>query len=208
MAIGRPDRVALLEVVPLEHARHRMPGGEPNQVSSRHGPHPGRVELHDGAGRVKNPVDLAAVRGGIGLDLVGVSAGRVAFRPDGSPISPVKSPIRKTTRWPNCWKVRSLLSRTVWPRCRSGAVGSKPALIVRGARTPAGCAAQAAGRTSTAPRQISSNCFSYWPSGRLLRRGREDNQMSPGGHRFSGRPLRPGYHSSGKAVDRIGKRHR
>ena len=49
---------------------------------------------------------------------------------------PVKSPIRKMTSWPSSWNWRSLLISTVWPRCRSGAVGSKPALIRSGVATP------------------------------------------------------------------------
>src|SRR5688572_27372675 len=61
-----------------------------------------------------------------------VSAGRVAFFPVGSPIIPVKSPIRNTTRCPICWKCRVLRMTTVWPRWMSGAVGSKPTFTVSG----------------------------------------------------------------------------
>ena len=57
------------------------------------------------------------------------SGGRVAFLPVGSPIMPVKSPMRKMTRCPSCWKCRILRSSTVCPRWRSGAVGSKPSLM-------------------------------------------------------------------------------
>ena len=55
-----------------------------------------------------------------------VSCGRVAFFPVGSPIIPVKSPIRNTTSCPSSWKCRILRKTTVWPRWRSGADGSKP----------------------------------------------------------------------------------
>ena len=58
--------------------------------------------------------------------------GRVVFFPAGSPIIPVKSPIRKITWCPRSWNWRILLSSTVCPRCRSGAVGSNPALTRRG----------------------------------------------------------------------------
>ena len=61
-----------------------------------------------------------------------VSGGRVAFLPVGSPIIPVKSPIRNVTSCPNVWNCRILLMSTVWPRCRSGAVGSNPALMRSG----------------------------------------------------------------------------
>jgi hypothetical protein len=61
-----------------------------------------------------------------------VKGGRVVFRPDGSPIIDVKSPIKKITRWPRSCKSRSLLRTTVWPRWMSGAVGSSPSLILSG----------------------------------------------------------------------------
>ena len=55
-----------------------------------------------------------------------LSGGRVELRPVGSPIIPVKSPIRKMTVWPRSWNRRIRSRGTVWPRCRSGAVGSNP----------------------------------------------------------------------------------
>src|ERR1017187_8350836 len=61
-----------------------------------------------------------------------VMGGRVILRPVGSPMSDVISPIRKMTVWPRSWKCFILRSRTVWPRCRSGAVGSKPAFTRSG----------------------------------------------------------------------------
>ena len=68
-----------------------------------------------------------------------VMGGRVTLRPVGSPIMPVMSPIRKMTVWPRSWKCFILRSRTVWPRCRSGAVGSKPALTRSGRPVLAAC---------------------------------------------------------------------
>src|ERR1035441_9259429 len=55
-----------------------------------------------------------------------VSCGRVTFLPVGSPIIPVKSPIKKTTVCPRRWKCRIFRNTTVCPRCRSGVDGSKP----------------------------------------------------------------------------------
>ncbi len=61
-----------------------------------------------------------------------VIGGRVVLRPVGSPINPVLSPIKKITRCPRSWKCFILRSSTVWPKCRSGAVGSKPAFTRSG----------------------------------------------------------------------------
>ena len=66
------------------------------------------------------------------LTCSGVSAGLVSDFPDGSPIMPVKSPIRNMTSWPRSWNCFIFWMRTVWPMCRSGAVGSKPALTRSG----------------------------------------------------------------------------
>src|SRR5665213_239112 len=87
-----------------------------------------------------------------------VSGGRVTLRPVGSPMRPVKSPIRKVTSCPNCWKARILLSSTVWPRCRSGAVGSKPALIRSGRPRLSFFSSSAGNSISCAPRAISASC--------------------------------------------------
>src|ERR1700690_2912773 len=61
-----------------------------------------------------------------------VSCGRVAFLPVGSPIIPVKSPIRKMTVWPRRWKCRIFRKTTVCPRWRSGVDGSNPTFTTRG----------------------------------------------------------------------------
>src|SRR5665213_1465857 len=87
-----------------------------------------------------------------------VSGGRVTLRPVGSPIRPMKSPIRNVTACPNCWKARILLSSTVWPRCRSGAVGSKPALIRSGRPRLSFFSSSAGNSISCAPRAISASC--------------------------------------------------
>ena len=52
--------------------------------------------------------------------------------PSGSMISRMKSPMRKVTSCPSCWNWRILFKSTVCPRCRSGAVGSKPAFTCSG----------------------------------------------------------------------------
>src|SRR5690606_35058397 len=72
------------------------------------------------------------------------------------PIIPVKSPIRKITWWPRSWNCRILLSRTVWPRCRSGAVGSKPALTRSGRPSLSRASSSSRLRISSLPRAISS----------------------------------------------------
>src|SRR6185437_1432289 len=92
------------------------------------------------------------------------SAGRVSLRPVGSPIIPVKSPIRKITWWPRSWKCLSFRSSTVWPRCRSGAVGSKPA-FTRSGRPAARAASRRASSSrsvmiSTAPLRKYASCSS------------------------------------------------
>ena len=51
--------------------------------------------------------------------------------------------MRKMTVWPSCWKWRSLRMRTVWPRWRSGAVGSKPALMRSGRPVARECSRRA-----------------------------------------------------------------
>ena len=57
-----------------------------------------------------------------------------------------------TTVWPGSWNSRSFCSTTVWPRCRSAAVGSRPSLT-RSGRPPASRSASAPrGRSSTALR--------------------------------------------------------
>ncbi len=44
----------------------------------------------------------------------------------GSPISEVNVPIRKITSCPSSWNWASFRIGTVWPKWRSGLVGSKP----------------------------------------------------------------------------------
>ena len=57
---------------------------------------------------------------------------RVTFFPLGSPIIAVKSPMRKTTRWPRSWNSRSFRRTTVCPRWMSGVVGSTPSFTRSG----------------------------------------------------------------------------
>ena len=124
--------VALGEVVALEHARDGVLRGEPDHVRGAHRAEPFGVETHLGAFAVEDLEDLVGVGLGVALDLLARERRARDVLPVGSPIIPVKSPIRKITWWPRSWNCRILLSSTVWPRCRSGAVGSKPALMRSG----------------------------------------------------------------------------
>src|SRR5215471_13360049 len=86
----------------------------------------------------------------------GLSGGRVAERPVGSPIMAVKSPIIKIAVWPRSWKCFSLRINTVWPRCRSGAVGSNPALTRSGLPD---CRDRSSRSPSSVSRMISAEPF-------------------------------------------------
>ncbi len=44
----------------------------------------------------------------------------------GSPISPVAPPTSASGRWPASCRRRAVSTCTRWPKCRLGAVGSKP----------------------------------------------------------------------------------
>ena len=57
-----------------------------------------------------------------------------------------------TTTCPASWNSRSLVSTTVWPRWRSGAVGSSPSFTRSGRPSERRCASASAGRQSTALR--------------------------------------------------------
>ena len=77
----------------------------------------------------------------------------MTLRPVGSPIIPVKSPITKMMWWPRSCSCRSLLNWTVWPRCRSGRVGSKPSLIRSGLPRASFAASSDSTSSSSAPRR-------------------------------------------------------
>ena len=77
-----------------------------------------------------------------------VIGGRVVLRPVGSPMRPVLSPIRKITRCPRSWKCFILRSSTVCPRCRSGAVGSKPAFTRSGRPVFSACTSRSRSSSS------------------------------------------------------------
>src|ERR1043165_9405098 len=64
---------------------------------------------------------------------------------------PVKSPMRKMTRCPSSWKCFILRMTTVWPRWMSGAVGSKPTLMVSGFPRPSFALRSLRSMRSTAP---------------------------------------------------------
>ena len=57
--------VALLEIVALEHAGHRMFGGEFDEGRRAHRTEPRRVELDQGALRIEDLEDLLLVRDGV-----------------------------------------------------------------------------------------------------------------------------------------------
>src|SRR6185295_11343511 len=72
---------------------------------------------------------------------------------------PVKSPIRKMTWWPRSCSCLSLLNWTVWPRCRSGRVGSKPSLMRSGLPRLSFSASSASTINSSAPRLKTASCW-------------------------------------------------
>ncbi len=76
---------ALVKIVPLQHPRHGITGGQTDQFGGRHRPEPLAVENHRGRVRVEDLEDLLLVGFGIlqhllaGQRLAGlVLAGRVA----------------------------------------------------------------------------------------------------------------------------------
>src|SRR5438094_4574579 len=124
--------IALVKIIALEHPRDACVRADMHQLLGRHGAHPPAVKFDLGAVAVENLEDLPFVRLGVLENILLVNALRVSETPVGSPIMPVKSPIKKMTSWPRSWKCLSLWMSTVWPRCKSGAVGSKPALMRSG----------------------------------------------------------------------------
>ena len=108
-----------------KNTRKSQPGLGPQLIPKKSLPAPRR----------KNPWKRESNRQGTSLPsriCPRVSGGRVAERPVGSPIIPVKSPIRKIAVCPKSWKCLSLRRTTVCPRCRSGAVGSMPSFTRSG----------------------------------------------------------------------------
>ena len=107
---GLARLVALLEIPPLEHARHVVagrPGGR--GLRRRAALSHSRLKRDLGPLAVEDLEDLLLV--GLGVRARsprGSSGGRVFDLPVGSPIMPVKSPITKTTRWPRSWKCAHL----------------------------------------------------------------------------------------------------
>src|SRR5712691_3856623 len=89
-----------------------------------------------------------------------LKGGRVVLRPVGSPIIAVKSPIKKTAVCPRSWNRRMRSSGTVWPRCRSGAVGSNPIFTRSGTFFSSLRRRSSRVWTSTAPRVTSASCCS------------------------------------------------
>ena len=95
---------SLGEVVALQNARHGVLGTQTNQIFKSKGLQPFAVESNLCLVRIEDLEDLRFVGLRITRDSSRVIGGREAFRPVGSPIRPVMSPIRKMTVWPRSWK--------------------------------------------------------------------------------------------------------
>jgi hypothetical protein len=120
-----------VEVFTLEHLRDGELACQADESFKTQLAEPVAVEADFGFVAVEDLEDLSLVSFCVGVDLL-ASAGRVVMRPEGSPMRPVKSPIKKMTVWPMSWKCLSLRMSTVCPTWRSGAVGSNPALTRMG----------------------------------------------------------------------------
>ena len=106
----RPE--AALEVVALEHPRHRLVRREPDELRGRHRVHPLAVEPDldpRGCRAARSPAACRSPRSR--LTDSRVSGARVLFRPVGSPIIAVKSPIRKMIVCPSSWSSAQLVER-------------------------------------------------------------------------------------------------
>src|SRR3954447_4213658 len=115
--------------------------------------------------------------------------GRVDDRPLGSPTRAVKSPTIRTTVWPASWNSRSFCRTTVWPRWRSGAVGSRPS-FTRSGRPSARRASRApSGLHSTALRARNSAGLAIGANARVRPLA---GPGPPAPHRSSAVPLAEG----------------
>ncbi len=65
---GLPALVALLEVIALEHARHRVLGGQLDQPGRIHGSEPSGIELDQRALAVQDLEYLLLIGQGVGGD--------------------------------------------------------------------------------------------------------------------------------------------
>ena len=103
------------EIIKREDLEARLKLGRPLRVKA--GFDPTAPDLHLGHTVLLNKMRQFQDLGHQVIFLIGDFTGlRVAFLPLGSPIMPVKSPIRKMAWWPRSWNWRILLSNTVWPR--------------------------------------------------------------------------------------------
>lgn len=98
---GRVFAVTLGEVVALHHAGQRVAGAQTDEVGGGEVVEPAGVEFHDRLFGIEDLEDLFLIGFGVGDDLFGGQRRTVAERPEGSPMRPVKSPMRKTTLWPS-----------------------------------------------------------------------------------------------------------
>ena len=99
---GALFREPLLKVVAFENLFDGDVRGEPDEAVRAELVHPARVEINDGLFRVEQFEDLRLVCFSVRVYLL-ARQGAVASSslPEGSPIKPVKSPIRKMTVWPS-----------------------------------------------------------------------------------------------------------
>ena len=86
--------VALVEIVAFKHSGHSMFCSQLHHTGGPDIGHPLGVEQHLRAVRVEDLEHLLTVAPGVFANLIRVSGGRVWLFPVGSPIIPVKSPIR------------------------------------------------------------------------------------------------------------------
>src|SRR6185312_14721902 len=119
--------VAGLEIVPLQHARHGALGAELDQSLGAERAQPAAVEINQGALGVEELEDLGAVGFGVLLDLLAGKSRAGFAAPGGIANHAGEIADQENDLMPEVLEMLELAQQTVWPRCRSGAVGSKPA---------------------------------------------------------------------------------
>ena len=122
----------LVEVLALEHLRDGELGGEADEGFEVELEQPLGVVADFGLLPVENFEDLRLVGFGVGVELAAGErrTGGVASRGIADESGAVAD--EEDDGVAESWKCLSLRMRTVWPRWRSGAVGSKPALMRSG----------------------------------------------------------------------------
>ena len=127
-----PALITIREVVALEHARDRVFGGETDHSIRAERGQPRGVVCDLGLFPIEDEEYLVGIGLGVGFELVArkrrpgdVASGGIADHSG-------EIADQKMMWCPRSCSWRSLLNCTVWPRCRSGRVGSKPSLIRSG----------------------------------------------------------------------------